>query len=123
LTGRVLRNQSLPGATSSAHSKRFAQPACEERNHEKGPRTFSTEDFLAILQQFRKQRLGQNGNSVIEYQMHILTQDGRDAAEEQEEFFGTGWPGIDKGKLISLPSFSQIKEGPVGCAQQALANQ
>jgi hypothetical protein len=80
-------------------------------------------DSLAILQQIRKQRLGQSGNSVTEYQMHIFTQDGRDAAEEQEELFGTGWPGIDKGKLISLPSFSQTKKGPVGSAQQALANQ
>jgi hypothetical protein len=29
----------------------------------------------------------------------------------------------DKGKLISFPSLSQIKEGPVGGTQQALANQ
>jgi integrase len=80
-------------------------------------------DSLAIQQQIRKQRLGHSGSSVTENYTHTFTQDEREAAEKLGELFGTGWPEIDKGKLISFPSLSQIKEGPVGCDQQALANQ
>jgi hypothetical protein len=78
-------------------------------------------DSLAIHQQTRKQRLGHSGNSVTENYTHTFTQDERDAAEKLGEFFGTGWPEIDKGKLISFPSPSQTKEGPGGCTQQALS--
>jgi integrase len=80
-------------------------------------------DSLAIQQQIRKQRLGHCGNSVTENYTHTFTQDERDAAEKLGEFFGTGWPEIDKGKLISFPNLSQTKQGPVGSTQQALANQ
>lgn len=80
-------------------------------------------DSLAIQQQIRKQRLGHSGNSVTENYTHTFTQDERDAAEKLGEFFGTGWPEIDEGKLISFPSLSQTKEGLVGSTQQALANQ
>lgn len=80
-------------------------------------------DSLAIPQQIRKQRLWHSGSSVTENYTHTFTQDERDVAEKLGEFFGTGWPEIDKGKVISFPSLSQIKEGPVGLLQQALANQ
>ena len=60
---------------------------------------------------------------MTENYTRTFTQDERDAAEKLGEFFGTGWPEIDKGKLISFPSLSQTKEGPVGSTQQALANQ
>ncbi len=60
---------------------------------------------------------------MTEHYTHTFTQDERNAAEKLEEFFGNGWPEIDKGKLIAFPSLSQTKEGPVGCIQQALANQ
>ena len=43
--------------------------------------------------------------------------------EKLGEFFGNGWPEIDKGKLNSFPSLSRTKEGPVGGTQQALTNQ
>jgi hypothetical protein len=78
---------------------------------------------MAIQQQIRKQRLGHSGNIVTENYTHTFTQDERDAAEKLGDFFGTGWPEIDYGKLISFPSLSQIKEGAVGGTQQALANQ
>ncbi len=80
-------------------------------------------DSLAIPQQICKQRLGHSGNSVTENYTHTFTQDERNAAEKLGEFFGNGWPEIDKGKLIAFPSLSQTKEGPVGWPQQALANQ
>jgi hypothetical protein len=80
-------------------------------------------DSLAIPQQIRKQRLGHSGSSVTENHTHTFTQDEREAAEKLGELFGTGWPEMDKGKLISFPSLSQMKEGPVGSYQQALANQ
>jgi hypothetical protein len=80
-------------------------------------------DSMAIQQQIRKQRLGHSGNGVTENYTHTFTQGERDAAEKLGEFFGTGWPEVDKGKLLSFPSLSQTKEGPVGCTQQALANQ
>ncbi len=80
-------------------------------------------DSLAIQQQIRKQRLGHSGSNVTESYTHTFTHDEREAAEKLGELFGTGWPEIDKGKLISFPSLSQVKEGPVGDVQQALANQ
>jgi integrase len=80
-------------------------------------------DSLAIPQQIRKQRLGHSGSSVTENYTHTFTQDEREAAEKLGEFFGTGWPEIDKGKLISFPSLSQTKKGLVGSLQQALGNQ
>ncbi len=77
-------------------------------------------DSLGIQQQVRKQRLGHSGNSVIESYTHTFTHDERDAAEKLGEFFGTGWPEIDKGKVISFPSLSQKKEGPAIGVSQAL---
>ena len=79
-------------------------------------------DSLGIPQQLRKQRLGHSGSGVTDGYTHTFTQDERNAAEKLGEFFGTGWLEIDKGKLISFPSLSQIKEGPVGRGQQALVN-
>jgi hypothetical protein len=60
---------------------------------------------------------------VTENYTHTFTQDERNAAEKLGELFGSGWPEIDKGKVISFPSLSQVKEGPVGSLQQALVNQ
>lgn len=80
-------------------------------------------DSLAIPQQIRKQRLGHSAGSVTENYTHTFTQDERDAAEKLGEFFGTGWPEIDKGKLISFPNLSQNQEGPAEATQQALVNQ
>ena len=80
-------------------------------------------DSLAIPQQIRKQRLGHSAGSVTENYTHTFTRDERDAAEKLGEFFGTGWPEIDKGKLISFPNLSQKQEGPAEVVQQALVNQ
>ena len=74
-------------------------------------------DSLSIQQQIRKQRLGHSGNNVTESYTHTFTQDEREAAEKLGEFFGTGWPEKDKGKVISFPSLSQTEEGlEVVCA-------
>jgi integrase len=80
-------------------------------------------DSLGIPQQIRRQRLGHSGNSVTDGYTHTFSDDERNAAEKLGELFGTGWPEIDKGKLISFPSLSQKEEGPVGSSQQALVNQ
>jgi hypothetical protein len=52
-----------------------------------------------------------------------MGQDERDAAEKLGQLFGTGWPEIDKGKVISFPNLSQKEEGLTGGTQQALVNQ
>ena len=80
-------------------------------------------DSLGIPQQIRRQRLGHSGNSVTDGYTHTFSDDERNAADKLGELFGTGWPEIDKGKLISFPSLSQKEEGPVGGVQQALVNQ
>ena len=80
-------------------------------------------DSLSIPQQIRKQRLGHSGNSVTENYTHTFTQDERDAAEKLGQLFGTRWPEIDKGKVISFPNLSQKEEGLAGGVQQALVNQ
>jgi integrase len=80
-------------------------------------------DSLAIPQQIRKQRLGHSGNGVTENYTHTFTKDERNAAEKLGQFFGTGWPEIDGGKLISFPSLSQKEEGLTGGVQQARINQ
>ena len=80
-------------------------------------------DSLGIPQQIRKQRLGHSGSSVTDNYTHTFTQDERNAAEKFGEFFGTGWPEIDKGKLISFPNLSQKEEGLAERVQQALVNQ
>lgn len=77
-------------------------------------------DSLGIQQQIRKQRLGHSGNSVTENYTHTFTKDERETAEKLGEFFGTGWPEIGQGKVISFPSLSHKEEGPVGSIQQAL---
>ena len=51
------------------------------------------------------------GSSVTESYTHTFTQDERAAADKLGEFFGTGWPEKDKGKVISFPSLSQTEEG------------
>jgi integrase len=79
-------------------------------------------DSLGIPQQIRKLRLGHSRNSVTENYTHTFTQDERDAAERLGEFFGTGWPEIDKGKLISFPNLSQTEEGLPACLPEALVN-
>ncbi len=71
-------------------------------------------DSLGIPQQIRKQRLGHSGNSVTENYTHTFTQDERDAAEKLGDFFGSGWPEIDRGKVISFPNLSQKEEGLAG---------
>jgi integrase-like protein len=80
-------------------------------------------DSLGIPLQIRRQRLGHSGNSVTDGYTHTFSADERSAAEKLGELFGTGWPEIDKGKLVSFPSLSQKEEGPVGSSQQALVNQ
>src|SRR5258705_877115 len=80
-------------------------------------------DSLGIPQQIRRQRLGHSGNSVTDNYTHTFTADERNAAEKLGEFFGTGWPEIDKGKVISFPNLSQKEEGSVGSIQQTLVNQ
>jgi integrase len=80
-------------------------------------------DSLAIPQQLRKLRLGHSGNSVTENYTHTFAADERNAAEKLGELFGTGWPEVDKGKVISFPNLSQKKEGSVGSIQQTLVNQ
>ena len=57
---------------------------------------------------------------------HTFTDDERNAAEKLGELFGTGWPEIDAGKLISFPNLSNLsqkEEGLAGGVQQALVNQ
>jgi integrase len=80
-------------------------------------------DSLGIPQQIRRQRLGHSGNSVTDSYTHTFTDDERNAADKLGELFGTGWPEIDKGKLISFPSLSQKEERLAGGVQQALVNQ
>ena len=80
-------------------------------------------DSLGIPQQIRRQRLGHSGNSVTDNYTHTFTADERNAAEKLGELFGTGWPEIDKGKLIAFPNLSQKEEGLAGGVQQALVNQ
>ena len=60
---------------------------------------------------------------VTENYTHTFTQDEREAAEKLGQLFGTGWPEIDKGKVISFPNLSQKEEGSVGSIQQTLVNQ
>ena len=80
-------------------------------------------DSLGVPKQIRKQRLGHSGNSVTDDYTHTFTADERDAAEKLGRVFGTEWPEIDKGNLISFPNLSQKEEGlPVG-APEALVNQ
>jgi len=81
-------------------------------------------DSLGIPQQVRKQRIGHSGSGdVTEIYTHTFTQDERAAAEKLGEFFGTGWPETDTGKLISFPNLSQKEEGlPIG-GSEALVNQ
>jgi hypothetical protein len=80
-------------------------------------------DSLGIPQLIRRQRLGHSGNSVTDGYTRTFTEDERNAAEKLGELFGTGWPEIDSGKVISFPNLSQQEEGPVGSSQQALVNQ
>jgi integrase len=80
-------------------------------------------DSLGIPQQIRRQRLGHSGNSVTDIYTHTFTDDERNAAEKLGELFGTGWPEIDAGKVISFPNLSQKEEGLAGGTQQALVNQ
>jgi integrase len=80
-------------------------------------------DSLGIPQQIRRQRLGHSGNSVTDSYTHTFTDDERNAAEKLGELFGTGWPEIDKGKVISFPNLSQKEDGLAGSIQQALVNQ
>ena len=57
---------------------------------------------------------------------HTFTDDERNAAEKLGELFGTGWPEIDAGKVISFPNLSNLsqkEEGLAGGVQQALVNQ
>jgi len=79
-------------------------------------------DSLGVPQQLRKQRLGHSGSSVTDNYTHTFTDDERNAAEKLGELFGTGWPEIDAGKVISFPN-SQKEEGLAGGVQQALVNQ
>jgi hypothetical protein len=47
----------------------------------------------------------------------------RNAGEKFGELFGTGWPEIDKGKVISFPNVSQKEEGLPAERPEALVNQ
>jgi len=73
--------------------------------------------------QLSRQRLGHSGNSVTDNYTHTFTADERNAAEKLGELFGTGWPEIDAGKVISFPNLSQKEDGLAGGVQQALVNQ
>jgi hypothetical protein len=80
-------------------------------------------DSLGIPQQIRRHRLSHSGNSVTDNFTHTFTADERNAAEKLGELFGTGWPEIDKGKVVSFPNLSQKEEGlPIGDSE-ALVNQ
>ena len=80
-------------------------------------------DSLGIAQAVRKQRIGHSAGTVTELYTHTFTQDERAAAEKLGELFGTCWPEMDKGKLISFPNLSQKEvELPAG-APEALVNQ
>jgi len=68
-------------------------------------------DSLAIPQQIRKQHLGHSGNGVAENYTHTFTENERNAAEKLGQFFETGWPEIDGGKLISSQVFPKKKKG------------
>jgi integrase len=117
LTKIVGKDRTIEQATRS--EKRAASLGLHSFRHTNA----TAMDSLAIPQQIRKQRLGHSASSVTENYTHTFTQDEHDAAEKLGDFFGTGWPEIDKGKVISFPSLSQMKKGPVGSSQQALANQ
>jgi len=80
-------------------------------------------DSLGIAQEIRRQRLGHSGNGVTDDYTHTFAVDERNAAEKLGELFGTGWPEIDKGKLIAFPNLSQKEEGLAGGVQKALVNQ
>jgi integrase len=80
-------------------------------------------DSLGLPQQIRKQRVGHSGNSVTENYTHTFTQDEREAAEKLGQFFGTGWPEKEQGKVISFPNLSQKEEGLPASGQEALVNQ
>ncbi len=75
---------------------------------------------LAIPQQIRKQPRWHSGSNVTENCTHTFTQNERVAAEKLGEFFGTGWPEIDKGKVISFPSLPQKKKGLLGASKKPL---
>jgi integrase len=68
-------------------------------------------------------RLGHSASSVTDNYTHTFTEDERNAAEKLGVLFGTGWPEIDAGKVISFPNVSQKEEGLAGGVQQALVNQ
>ena len=80
-------------------------------------------DSLGIPQQIRKQRLGHSGSSVTESYTHTFTQDERAAAAKLGEFFGTGWPEKEQGKVIPFPNLSQMQEQPASSRQQAVTIQ
>jgi integrase len=113
----VGRDRTIEQATRS--EKRAASLGLHSLRHTNA----TAMDSLSIPQQIRKQRLGHSGNSVTENYTHTFTQDERDAAEKLGQLFGTGWPEIDKGKVISFPNLSQKEEGLAGGTQQALVNQ
>jgi integrase len=77
-------------------------------------------DSLGIPQQIRKQRLGHSGNSVTDGYTHTFSDDERNAAKKLGELFGTGWPEIDKGKLISSQVFPKKKKGLLEAANKPL---
>jgi hypothetical protein len=60
---------------------------------------------------------------VTENYTHTFTQDEREAAEKLGQFFGTGWPEKEQGKVISFPSLSQKEEGLPASGREALENQ
>jgi hypothetical protein len=48
---------------------------------------------------------------VTDNYTHTFTNDERNAAEKLGGLFGTGWPEIDNGKVISFPNLSKKKKG------------
>jgi hypothetical protein len=54
---------------------------------------------------------------------HTFTDDEWSAAEKLGELFGTGWPEIDTGKVVSFPNLSRKEEGLAIGDSQALVNQ
>jgi hypothetical protein len=80
-------------------------------------------DSLGIALAVRKQRIRDSAGTATELYTHTFAQDERGAADKLGELFGTSWPEMDKGKVISFPNLSQKEEGlPIGDSE-ALVNQ
>jgi len=110
-------NRSIEQATRS--EKRAASLGIHSFRHTNA----TAMDSLHIPEQIRKQRLGHSGESVTDIYTHTFTEDELSAAAKLGELFGTGWPEIDKGKVLSFPNLSQKQKEPPMAKPEALSNQ